>query len=888
MIEPELWYQAQLLFDQVIELTPGEREHYIDLHCTDPRIKPLVQALISVHTITLSLDGVPVLDQAADRINQTLEQDQLGCRVGPYRITAFLGRGGMGSVYLAERDDEAYRKQVAVKLLRPDRVNGDHVRRFIAERQVMATLDHPHIARLLDGGTTDQALPFLVMEYIQGETITTYCQHLNLGLQARIELFLKVCDAVHFAHQHLVVHRDLKPGNILVDRSGSPKLLDFGIAKLLDATPALSMHEGEETRPRLLSPQYASPEQIQGRSISTLSDVYSLGVLLYELLSTRQPFDLSGKSIAEIESALDESHPLPASEALHRLSDGNPADHRTPYEPRVLRGDLDSVIHKAMAKKPMSRYDSVLEFKEDIQRFLRGETVRARPTGLIERGIKYARRHVMSSILAAGLVLSLAALGVIGTLQSAQIRLERDTARHQQATAEQITRFLLDVFNEADPNQTPSQDVSLQDVLARGSQRLEQLQGQPELQQRLTETLAQVYQGLGYFHDAHALLEQSLTLARSLYIEDAPELAALLRRRAQLHLSLSRTTHALEDAEQSVAIYRRAGAAYASELAGALHVYGRAIANNGDEILSRPILEEAVTLYRETLGDTDPVLGSTLQSLAQVLGNLGQREQSVELIKQSIDIHRRHHPGDQPLTANGLLALGNAYYRLNRLELGREAALEALAMRTRIYGEAHILVAFVLNLLGLLESDAERPELAADYFERSLVIRRSHFGEGHSAVASATLNLASFYYAYDFPAKAAAHFRAAIESGQQAWRPDHPNMGYFYLSYAYLLNDQRQWNQALDYLYQAQVIYRSAQSGDVSQEQALVLSEIGGALLALGRTAEAQVPLLEAAHFVCDFFSPDDYNYQRLRTRLRESGLLADSSRSQALRRCAV
>ena len=393
--------------------------------------------------------------------------DPAGTVIGAYRIVRSLGEGGMGEVFLAERADEQFRQQVAIKLVRRGLLSRHVQGRLKQERQILASLEHPNIARLYDGGTTADGTPYIVMEYIDGQPIDAYCDSRVLTIEQRLKLFMIVCSAVHRAHQNLIVHRDLKPSNILVTAEGVPKLLDFGIAKLLDERAMNHTMAVTQDDVRVMTPDHASPEQVRGELISTASDIYVLGVLLYGLLSGRKPFVLRGTRLVELERTICEGTPAPLGnvttvtedidlEALERIADRRsttPARLR-----RELRGDLDNIVMMAMRKEPERRYSSVEQFSADIQRYLTGMPVLARPDAWTYRAAKFVARHAMGVALSAAFLLLLVGFTITVFVQSQHIAQERDTAHQQRLRAETereraetVSSFLIDSFKLTDP-----------------------------------------------------------------------------------------------------------------------------------------------------------------------------------------------------------------------------------------------------------------------------------------------------------------------------------------------------------------------------------------------------------------------------------------------------
>ena len=419
----EHWQQIRDLFDIAKEMEPDARAAWLATANGDELVCAEVRKLLAA----LEQAGEFIERPAAfSLVNLPMEAHELttaGRRIGPYQTLREIGRGGMGVVWLATRADDAYQKQVAIKLVWTGPESGEVLRRFRQERQILANLEHPNIARMLDGGTTEEGWPYVVMEYIEGQSITHYCTVHQLTLNERLQLFRTVCDAAQYAHQNLVVHRDLKPGNILVTESGTVKLLDFGIAKLLN--PDLSPDDSAATRTglHLMTPEYASPEQVRGEAITTASDVYSLGVVLYELLTGQRPYQFKNHSLQEIERVICEQEPAAPSRS-QKSEEKADVVFLPSSEFRLLtsalRGDLDNIVLMALRKEARQRYGSVEQLSEDLRRYLAGEAVQARKDTLGYRAGKFVRRHRISVATAAVIFITLLG-GIVATSWQAAV-----------------------------------------------------------------------------------------------------------------------------------------------------------------------------------------------------------------------------------------------------------------------------------------------------------------------------------------------------------------------------------------------------------------------------------------------------------------------------------
>ena len=451
-----------------MELPPPDREAFLNGSCEgDDELHEELSALLSAHDTAGDFIEQPALVDVGLIANEDQTNGSVavtGQRIGSYQIIRELGRGGMGSVYLAARADESFDKQVALKLIKRGMDSDAIIKRFVMERQILANLDHPNIARLIDGGTTEDGLPYFVLEYVEGMTITRYCDQHKLNTIERVKLFRQVCAAVLFAHQNLIVHRDIKPRNIIVTEDGTPKLLDFGIAKILSADRASSV-EGTATIGRLLTPEYASPEELRGLSITTSSDVYSLGVVLYELLSGHRPFSFENRLPEDVARIITESQPIKPSAVITRTRDARRTDdaEQVSLTPEVISrtrdgsvdklrrrlvGDLDNIVLKALRNEPERRYASVQEFSEDLRRHLEGLPVLARPDTLSYRTSKFITRHKVGVAAAVVVLFTLLSATVITGWQARVARRERYKAERRFNETRKLSNYLLtDVFD---------------------------------------------------------------------------------------------------------------------------------------------------------------------------------------------------------------------------------------------------------------------------------------------------------------------------------------------------------------------------------------------------------------------------------------------------------
>ncbi|RMD94563.1 MAG: tetratricopeptide repeat protein, partial [Calditrichaeota bacterium] len=634
--------------------------------------------------------------------------------IGRYRVLKELGKGGMGVVYLAIRDDEVARKRVAIKVIRQGLDTNNIIRRFRNERRALAALEHPHIARFLDGGTTEDGRPYFVIEYIEGQPIDDFCDTHRLSLRERLELFLKLCSAVHYAHQNLIVHRDLKPDNVLVTADGSPKLLDFGIAKLLNPEMALQTVDLTSDRMWMMTPAYASPEQVRGLPITIASDVYSLGIMLYELLTGQRPYHFKNYTPTEIERVVCEQEPARPSDTLAagpKPTNGAQPGKIPPEQASKLRGglspeklqkqlagDLDNIILKALAKEPQRRYSSVQEFSQDLQRFLQGLPVHARPATVLYRARKFVKRHRMGVVAGLLVVLSLVA-GMAGIMWQAHIAaIERDKARDEAAKANQINQFLQDMLSAADP-MVSGKKVTVAEVLASAAKRIESaLANQPAVKAEVYATLGQAYLNLGMYDQAEELMQRALRIRRKLFAENSPEIAESLKNLAVALRKKGRAAEAKPLFLHALEIYRNLHAENSLEYAKLLNDYALLLDENEQYAEAEKLLRQALAIEKGLLGTEDKDVLGVNNNLAHVLWN------------------------------RGLYDAAEPYYR------------DALHIAEKIHDPR--LYIYLNNMATLLQN--QQKYAAADtFFRRSLVIQQDLLGQQHPHVARVLQNMAA-------------------------------------------------------------------------------------------------------------------------------------------------
>ncbi|MEM6784885.1 MAG: serine/threonine-protein kinase [Bacteroidota bacterium] len=801
---PERWQQVEALFDAVLGV--AEQDRAALLADAEPTVRAEVERLLAAHDAEDDGFLAPVarlgdldLQEMADAafVQDEDGDDLIGTTVGSYRLVQRLGRGGMGTVYAAERADGAFRQRVALKLIRRGLDTDDLVQRFRAERQILASLSHKNIARLLDGGSTGSgsdgrtARPFLAMEYVEGEPITAFCDRQRFGVEARLRLFLDVCAAVQHAHQHLVVHRDLKPSNILVasDAGNAPavKLLDFGVAKLLN--PGLSEYAGLVTHhaARLLTPAYASPEQLRGQPITTASDLYSLGVLLAELLTGARPYDLTHAAPAEIERIVCETTPAPPSQQVTTGEAPGLLGIEAGTLAKRLRGDLDMIVGMAMRKEPSRRYASVEQFADDLRRHLDGLPVRARPDEIGYRVRKFVGRH-RAAVAAASLVaVLLVAFSLVTAFQARQVAEQARIAERERDKAAEVSAFLLDLFAQANPALTRGDTLTAQALLDRGAARLTRtLADQPLVQADLLDVMSTAYERMGQYAAAEAQARSALAL-RVRNVGEADTSVARSRRR------VAETVHWQGRYEEADTLYQAALLALepggGPQLAEAQTSYGALRADLGDEEESERLYRQALTVLSPTEG-TRAARARTLNNLSILLRRQGRADEAFEAQSEALRLRRAALGDDHPDVAQSLTGLAILHYGRGAADESTRLFHEALDVSRAAYGPDHPQVASMLINLGGLYLRLGTPEQAEAPYREALAIREAALGQRHADVAQPLEGLADSFEERGMLGEAERHQRRALAIRREALGMRHPRMALSLLLLADIVKGQ--------------------------------------------------------------------------------------------------
>ncbi|HQR35263.1 MAG TPA: serine/threonine-protein kinase, partial [Blastocatellia bacterium] len=725
---PERYQQVKQVYLEAIDRNPGDRSAWLAQRCgADEALRLEVEALLNESAETAPfLETPPPLPDFPVLPKRKAADELIGQRIGTYKILREIGQGGMGAVYLAERADEQFRKRVALKLVKRGMDTEEILSRFRHERQILASLDHPNIARLIDGGTTEDGLPYFVMEFIEGQPIDLYCSTQKLGTNERLNLFRTVCNAVHYAHQNLVVHRDLKPSNILVTADGTVKLLDFGIAKILNPDLFPETVLPTKTWERPMTPAYASPEQVRGQAITTASDVYALGVILYELLTGQRPYQFKGYAPHEIAKVVCETEPDKPSTAVVRVitvddTVGNAATAEADKLRRQLKGDLDNIVLMALRKEALRRYASVEQFSEDIRRHLDGLPVIAREDTFRYRTEKFIARNRLAVAAAAVFALLLAGFLTMTLVQSARVARERDRAERERVKAEKVSSFLVDLFKVSDPDKARGAQITAREVLDKGADKIRaELKDQPETQATLLHAVGEVYYSMGLYERSAALLEEAVQLRRQTLGNDHPDLARSLTALAQSAFDLGQNDRTETLTREALAIRRKAFGNEHREVAENINDLALLTKLKGDFAAAEPLYREAIAVQRKLSGNDSLDVATPLHNLGVLLSDKKDFVGAEAAEREALEIRRKRLGPDAPDVAMTMHNLASMLRNKGDIAGAEQTLRDTLALRRKIYPEAHPQTALTLHNLGTLLRDQQRYAEAETYLREAL------------------------------------------------------------------------------------------------------------------------------------------------------------------------
>ncbi len=750
------------IFDNAVKLLQSLRPEYIREHCgTDQALLRNCYSLLEKDCSDESFFGDLL---AQEPTKQEDECNLIGETFGIYQLNKKLGSGGMADVYSATRTDGVHSNPVALKLVRGWGDPKELVARFKRERKILSSLKHPNITYFLDGGLSEKGRPYYVMEYVEGEHFDQYCQRKNLPIHESLKLFIEVCEAVASAHQQLVIHRDLKPSNILVTEQGQVKLVDFGIAKIMD-------DEGLETSLSVLgipmTLRYGSPEQVKRDTLTTASDQYSLGVLLFELLTGQSPYDLKRGDLLK---AVCETQPKRPSQSNSQ---------------RRISRDLDAITLKALQKAPERRYSSVQQFAEDIQRYLTKRPVIAHEISVLYLATRFVQRNLMMVIV----VLTLLS---VGFGQQIRVMNERDVAERERElatkkgeTSRQVQKFMVDLFEISDPGDSRGNSITAREILDRGVIKIkENLKEQPEEKSTLLHTMGAVYLNLGLYETSEILLKQSLLLRQNILPAGGIEEAESLNEYGKLKQMQGRYQEAITLHQQALAIYTNLPGEHDQHVAETYNNLGVVHQVKGEYEQAIEYYKKSSLINRKVLGKNHFRVGITFNNLGVVYRIKGEYDQAIEYYERALPILKKTKDENHPTVGSAYVNLGTVYFSKGDNDRAIEYIEQGLAIELNAFGENHPNVALTYGNLGTAYAAKGEYERAITYFEKELLIDINKLGKDHPSVANNYIDQGIVYQmkkeyerAIEYSEKATSILSSTVESNHPLYSEAYANLG---------------------------------------------------------------------------------------------------------------
>ena len=774
---PEKQDKLTEIFNSALERGPEERQEFVRQACGDDQ-----DLRVEIESLLRGYDSSFLENPAASDFFALSSQAMVGRHLGAYQIVRELGRGGMALVFLAERADREYRKRVAIKMVKLGVDSGEILSRFRNERQTLAALDHPNIVKLLDGGSTEEGWPYLVMEYVEGTPIDEYCDTHQLPITDRLELFRAVCSAVQHAHQNLVIHRDLKPGNILVTKDGIPRLLDFGIAKLLNPeffqSPLVTKGDW-----RPMTPEYASPEQVRGEAITTATDIYSLGVLLYHLLCGHRPYRQTPASWLDVGRQVCEEDAEKPSTAIFRAGqspDGAAAKTQTSPEAisaarkarpeelrRRLRGDLDTIVLKALRKEPQQRYASAEQLSADITRYLRHEPIIAAHGSAGYRLRKYVRRHRAGVAAAAGLLVLLVAFAAMQAVQLRRTTRERDRANR-------VTDFMSNMFKVSDPGQARGSTITAREILDKAAKDIDKgLASDPDLQAQMMAVMGNVYNRLGLYFQGEELLGRAYKTQERLLGPGHPDTLRTARMFAWDLQQEGHSTEAEKLERQTLEVDMRVLGKEDLETLRLTNDLVWTIQQQGKYAEAEKLAHEALDTERRVLGPQNYETMRIMSNLGWILNREARYVEGEKLQRENLDLRRQVLGADEPDTLSAMNNLGVTLRHENRLPEAEQLYRDMLEIARRVLGPQHPLTLRAMNNLGNVLADEGHYSDAEKLHRQIYEIRRGLLGPEHPETLSSLANVANALAGERKYAEADKLTREALDARRRVLGLDH-------------------------------------------------------------------------------------------------------------------
>ncbi|MEX0846070.1 MAG: tetratricopeptide repeat protein [Balneolaceae bacterium] len=788
----EKWGKIEELVDQALTMPEGERKAFISKACqNNPDLKH--EAINFLDFISESEGWLENSGDYQNAIFRKLSEDlshidsntsSVGTKVGAYTIVKELAKGGMGTVYLAKRTDGVFEHQVAIKKINKENITQENIELFKQERNILADLNHPRIAHIYDGGITQNGIPYFVMEYIDGIPITDYCKENQLSLTQRLDLFAQILNAVQHAHENLVIHRDLKPANILVNADGQIKILDFGISKLISSK---SLVDDLGRKRQVLTLKYASPEQLKNETITTATDFYSLGLILYQMLTLNLPYHLEGLTFYEAEDVIINNDPIPPSQNVSPYSSISHKD---------IKGELDAIILKSIHKNPDRRYRAASAFWDDLNRFKNNHPVSACEDTFLYRTKKLIARNKLgfaSTIIILGLIIS------FSLFYTWQITDQKNQAQFEATKAEEISDFLIHLFEASDPANNLSNTFTTSELIGNSLAQIEKLNNQPLMQARLFDITGQVYRNIGLFDEAKEQINAAIQIREEHLGKNHPITLSSMH---NLGLVLNDMGDYGEAASVFETVYEKRKELFGEnniEVASTQAFWAFSIRRQGDYDRAEDMARESLQIFRNQLGDSHAQTLDNINKLGITLHNKGKYEEAEELYVEVLNLRKQKLGEIHPQVAKSTNNLATLYLNTGRFNEAKELMEQALHIHKELYGRYHPNIAQVNNNLGLVHTELEQYEKADSLFLLALEMRNELLGPNHTNTAISIFSRANLMLDIQKPDSAITLFEKAYNIFSKELSPNHSFSAHSNLGIGRALSQKGLYEEAKPY-----------------------------------------------------------------------------------------
>jgi len=870
-MDRENWNQVERIVDTALTMDSSQRGSYIEECCKgDSELKTqvitLLESIEKAKTSDFLEDDRKYSEFEADlhNLHKPAGDSLIGHEIDVYKITGLIGHGGMGSVYTAQRSDELYEKHVAIKILPRGMDTPANITRFRREQQILAKLNHPNISRLLDGGITENGLPYLVMEYVDGIPLHEYCDTHQLTLDKRIVLFKSVCRAVRHAHSNTVIHRDLKPSNILVTKDGTAKVLDFGIAKLLEPDNSESPTFKTRTGSRIFTLAFAAPEQIKGVNVTTATDTYGLGLLLYELLAGIHPFELENKNLSEIENLILNQTPSRPSSKLDALPSEKQKriaqkHNTTPSNLiQLLKGDLDAIIMKALRKEPEARYRSAEQLLEDLNRREQNLPIIAREDTVRYNISKFVRRHKTGISVAVGFLLLIISFAGIYTWRITQ---ERDQARFEAERAEQVKEFMLGIFDETNPELAGDaiKDLSAKQLLSSGIAKIEQeLSDQPKMYVELMASIGSALTNLDAFGEGERALNKALEKSSEFYGQNSLKTANIYGKLAVLKNSARNTDMAISHIKKAIGIIKEQSESNEQDLANKYSTFGFSKALQSKYDTARTLFLKAESLYVASGNGNTVSRFTNLDDLAEVQARLDDYDLAEKNFINALQFFKKYYSRPHYNIAETKATLGNLYHRMGAYKKADSLLQEALELQTDLLGPENSTIASTHQTLALNYRLLGNYDNAFHHIKKAIEINKKIHGEQSYTYAQSLTNLALFHSETKNYDQALSIFERSIKIKETILDKNHTSLAIAYYNYADILKKIGRLQKAKT-LFEKVLEIDKINYGENHSDIAIDLNKLASVLTKMGNYSKADSLFKQAQRIYSETLPKDHY-----------------------------